>query len=96
MTRQEFHEKLDKIEFEYNIAKNRLYREYAISNNDVKVGDTVEDHIGSILVEKISCDYSNAAGFLQCTYFGVELNKDGKPNKKGNKRTVWQNNLKNS
>ena len=68
--------------------------EFVKANNPYKIGDKVTDHIGTIIIEKIACNWGYS-GVPCAVYFGVELNKDGKPNKRGNKRTAWQSNINN-
>jgi hypothetical protein len=85
------------IEEETKAHENRLkliQKEYAFSNNTVKEGDIVEDRNGKIKVEKIFYSSGYLRGFPCCVYRGVELKKDGTPTKKGDKRDVWQTNLK--
>lgn len=76
-----------------NEAKNKLNalaKEYAISNSSVKVGDVVQDHIGSVSVEKITIYRSNPPS---CIYYGLELTARGVPRKGKRTRMVYQVNL---
>ena len=70
-----------------------LAREYAYSNNTVKIGDIITDHIGSIKVEKIQWGFAFSRDYSECIYTGIELKKDKTPTKRGNKRQIYQSNL---
>ena len=98
MTIEEY--KLLKQEYAEQALKKerRLAYIFATSNNTVKVGDIITDHIGSIKVEKISWGYFGSSGNISlpsCVYNGVVLKKDKTPTKRGNNRKVYQINLKN-
>ncbi len=88
---------------EYNAKCNTLYKEYhakmmelacefAMSNNQVSIGDTIEDHTGKIVVEKISLSAGQLSRPL-CKYYGKNLLKSGKQSKREPHRTVYQSNL---
>ena len=64
--------------------------EYARANSDIKIGDIITDHVGTIRVEVIKIYYSSPP---QCEYVGVMLTKKGVPFKGGEKRTVIQENI---
>jgi len=53
MTKEEYHSKIKELEQEVDIKKKLLRREFALSNNTVKIGDILEDHCHRIIVEKI-------------------------------------------
>ena len=92
MTEDEYYSEIEKLEKELITNKNRVGREYAFSNNPYKIGDTIKDHIGAMIITNIK--YNNSVMSLpQCVYFGTELNKDGKPSKKQSNRGVWQDNI---
>jgi hypothetical protein len=95
MNFEEYEQKLKELKDEFNQKELDLRRELVAANSPYKIGDKVTDHIGTIVIEKMGCGwgYSNKPC---ATYFGIELKKDGTPNKKGNKRMVWQCNLINS
>ena len=69
-----------------------LTEEFIMSNNTVKVGDIVTDHIGSIEVERIA-PYEVRFGKPVCQYYGKNLLKSGKQSKRDPYRTVYQCNL---
>jgi hypothetical protein len=91
MTLQELNDKLTMLYKEYKSNVDEINREYALSNNPYKVGDIFTDHNGSILIEQIKWttnDFYNEPPC--CTFYGVELKKDGTPKKSGTKRRAWQ------
>lgn len=92
MTKEEYQEKMEWLKQEFKSNQIKLMIAYVDSNNPYKLGDIVTDHIGSIIVEKISCDLSYD-GHPCAVYTGIELKKDDTPNKRGNKRSVWQSNI---
>ena len=87
-----YFQKVKDLETEHIHRKKELMRKFVNENNPYKIGDTVTDHVGSIIIEKISYSRGyNSAPYA--IYFGVELNKNGSVNKKGNKRCVHQVNI---
>ena len=70
-----------------------LAKEYAFSNNPYKIGDVVIDKIKTIKIEKIQFTLGGFQSTPECVYTGIELTKKGDPNKKGNKRSVYQSNI---
>ena len=95
MNKEKYNELKEQIELTYQNNLRNLAKDYALANNpNIKVGDTVEDHIGKVLVEKITFSMGGF-GYMPClNFFGIELKKDGTPRKDGSKRTVVQVNLK--
>lgn len=92
--KENFDKAIAEIEAEMKERKKRLISLYASENNPYKIGDVVTDHIGSIIIEKISPSLSfGHASFPCCNYFGTELKKDGTPRKDGSKRSVHQTNI---
>jgi len=92
MELQDLRDRLKILEQEYELMQKQIMREYCDANNPYKVGDKFTDHIGTILIEKISYAYSTIYGSPGCVYFGPELKKDGTPKKNGDKRKAWQSN----
>lgn len=86
----EYREKISEINASANKEKRIAAKEYALSNNYVKVGDIVEDHIGMVLVESIKIYISDPP---QCVYTGRELTKARKHRKDGKIRDAFQQNL---
>ena len=98
MTKEVYDKKWMEIKRSFEAAKDELYKEFAYANNPYKIGDIVTDHIGTtVKIEKIQI-YLGLGIYPQCVpqcvYTGVELTKKGEPNKKGNKRSVYQSNIK--
>lgn len=96
MKTEEYAAQLEAINSEAEAKRKALAVECAMSNNTVKVGDIIDDHIGRIQVEKISASQSGTTRKPCCIYYGNEINKLGKPKQKNKKRWVWQTNLKQS
>lgn len=94
MTLEEYKQRLSVLKQEAEKARLVLAKEYALSNNKVKIGDIITDHIGSIIVKKIFIEHALLTG-PSCFYEGIELLKTGLPNKKNKLRAVWQSNIKN-
>ena len=85
----------DELSFLRMMAEQRefdLAMKYAKSKGDHKKGDIVADHIGHIIVDDISIDFTFAKE-PSFVYTGPVVNKNGKPRKNGGVREVWQVNL---
>ena len=93
MTQQEYEEKTLVLKKEHETQMHNLAREFALSNNPVKLQDIVTDHIGSIKVDKIGLSIHNQKP--SCFYSGMVLKKDLTPTKKFERRNVYQINLQN-
>lgn len=91
MTKEEYLKGIEKIELKAKIEKIELSKTYALTNNPYKVGDLVTDHAKTIRIEVIKCYLGRIP---ECTYYGIKINKDGKDNKKGDKETIYQSNIK--
>ncbi len=89
MTEQEYNAKLAEIEAAANRQKASLMYEYARSQAIFKVGDIIQDHNKTILVQKISAYKS--FGVVSPTYEGVILKKDLTPKKSGERGVVYGN-----
>jgi hypothetical protein len=91
MTPEEYDKRKKLIEEERKVKIIKLNKEYALSNNKVKIGDIVKGHNVIILVEKIRI-YSGflSKGYPMCEYIGVCLTKKLKPYKSGEKGHVFQ------
>lgn len=92
MTKDELKKNLKDAEDIYAIAKRKIYREYAFSNNHYKIGDIISDHIRTIRIEKIN--YSIRWEESECVYVGILLDKKGNPAKKQIENTIYQSNIK--
>lgn len=92
MSPEIYKEKVKELEKEYESKKLQLMKQFVDANNPYKIGDVVIDHVGAIVVEKIT--YSLGFNSFPCAiYFGIELKKDGTPTKELSKRNVWQSNV---
>lgn len=93
MTLEELKQEIAKIDLKASRDKEAAIEQYCFANNPYKVGDIFEDHIGKILIKRIS-----AVGFRYdmppcCMYYGVSLTKKGEPAKlRDNTRYGWQHN----
>ncbi len=93
MTKNEYCAEKRKLEQLHSQKMYDLNRKFVLSNTTVKRGDIVQDHIGSIKVEKIKHGISMTSSYPQVVYFGESYTKAGKPFKSGEKRAVWERNL---
>lgn len=71
-----------------------LQRDYAFANNPYKVGDLFTDSIGTIRIEEIKWALNGYRTAPSCVYIGTIINKNGQPNKRGEKRKAYQINEK--
>ena len=70
MTKEEFYFKLDEKR-ENGTEVESLYKEFAFSNSNVKIGDFIKDHIGLIKVDKISfVSHTSVLDYPSCIYSG--------------------------
>lgn len=92
MTLQQYRDKVFTLEKELEAKLFALRREYAFSTTPYTVGDIVTDHIGSIIVERMSTVVGRN-GVPQVLFNGPEFTKNGVIRKDGRKRTIWQENL---
>lgn len=86
MTKEEYIARLEEIKKKCQKEVNELGVEYAKSNNPYQVGDTIKDHMGAMVIERVQTVLS---AFVQisyniptCRYYGVQLKKDGTPKKR--------------
>jgi len=77
---------------EYHKKEMELKKEFAFSNNHIKIGDIISDHFQTIQVDKIQFSVGN--GYPQCVYIGKLFTKKRKPFKNGKLGQIWQCNLK--
>lgn len=73
-------EKALKEEFEEK--RKQLAREFAFSNNPVKIGDIITDHCKTIRVEKLLWGRNFGYTFPCMFYYGTRLTKKGEPAKR--------------
>ena len=94
MELKEYQSKLKELSDNFEEDKSTLARQYAFSNNELKVGDIIKDMVGAIKIEKIL--FTQGMGynsFPECVYFGSELRKDLMPRKDGSKRKIYQSQI---
>lgn len=92
MNYDEYIAELNTLTDEFNQKRKELIRKYVDENNPYKTGDKVTDHIGTIVIEKIS--YSvGLYGKPEAKYYGLVLKKDGTPKKITERRCVFQSNI---
>jgi hypothetical protein len=94
MTREEFDNRLNELQLNFDKSKQALLSDFAISNNTIAVGDVVCDHIGCGRVEKLQVTMSTLSKYSEMRYWCLELKKDGTPKKSGASRWVYQSNIK--
>lgn len=93
MTKEEYKTALDLLAIEHKKQLEIVHKEYATSNASHKIGDIVSDTLGPIRVEK-TWVYLGLGEFPDMVYYGTELTKKLEPTKRGNKRSVYQSNIK--
>ena len=82
MNKEEYLKAKKALEEECEIKKKHLAREFAYSNNPVKIGDIITDNCTTIRVEKFVCG-RNWGYTLPCMfYYGTRLTKKGEPAKR--------------
>lgn len=91
MTEDELKTNLARIDSEYRKNVLAIKKQYALSNNTIKIGDVVSDGDDTITVESISAVMSDKPS---CAYFGIKITKSGKPFKSGEKATIHQSRVK--
>ena len=94
MTPGDYEKELAELKNKFKAEKFALAKKYAISNNTVKIGDLITDHIGTIRVEKIKTAIINSI-VPHCNYWGALIIKGSeKPFKRGGKRWTSQRDIK--
>jgi hypothetical protein len=89
----EYKDSVKSLEEKLEWDKTELMKQFVRENNPYKVGDIITDHIGSLKIEKMGYAWGFSGSMPCATYFGLEINKDGTPNKKGKQRTAHQSNI---
>lgn len=93
MTLEEYKKKITAIDDAAKKEKYDVSYEYAMSNNNVRVGDIICDGVKKIKVEEIKLGISFSST-PQCFYLGDCITKKGKPYKDGRRGLVRQSRLK--
>ena len=89
MEQSEYEEALKKIEYDFEVAKRKLYIEYGLSKAKFKVGDIIKDRSCILLIDKIRVGILNR--LPEPIYLGPELKKDLTPRKDGNRASIYGN-----
>ena len=92
MDKIEYEKTVELLKIEHKKKLGSLGKEFAMSNNTVKVDDIIRDHIGVIKVESIGL-YMGIDRIPGCIYSGPEYTKKLIPRKDGSHRSVYQQNL---
>lgn len=82
MNKEEYLKAKKVLEEEFEEKKKQLAKEFAFSNNDVKIGDIITDHYKTIRVEKFLWGYDFVSHMPCMCYLGVRLTKKGEPVKR--------------
>lgn len=82
MNKEEYLKSKKALEEEFEEKKKQLVREFAFSNNPVKIGDIITDYYKTIRVEKLLCGYHFGSPMPCMFYRGTRLNKKGEPAKR--------------
>ena len=93
MTKEDFDERMSEITQEFNKKKEKLWIEFAKSNNIVQIGDVVRDHISLIKIEGAQVFLPSFSNYPCMRYVGTELKNDGTLKKRETKRSVYQGNI---
>lgn len=89
MTQQEYEERLFELNKKFKQDKYDLAKEFALSNNSVKIGDIVSDGNNIISVSKLCIDFGYPNPIPYVYYKGIKLTKKLKPFKSGEFGVVY-------
>lgn len=90
MTKEEYNQTLMDLKESYDQKRAELMINYARSNCSYSVGDILKDHMGIIRVENIKYYLADPP---QCVFYGTELTVKLVPNKKNERREMYQTNV---
>jgi len=93
MTKEEYLNNLETLSKMHSHSIERLAKKYALSNNDISVGDVITDQLGSIRVKEVSTSTSFTRDLPECIYRGEKCTKKGKPTRGDSNRWLWQSNI---
>jgi hypothetical protein len=82
MNKEEYIKAEKAIKEEFEGKRKQLAREFAFSNNPVKIGDVISDHYRTIRVLKLLWGRNLGDPFPCMVYRGVRLTKKGEPSKR--------------
>jgi hypothetical protein len=88
---EEFKGLLQQYEKELEIKKKNLIIKYCLENAKYKVGETIEDDMGKITIQKVRASYFYSEP--ETVYDGIVLTKAGQQSKRGETRSIWQKNI---
>lgn len=89
MTKEEYEKRLFELNQRFKKEKHELAKEFALSNNDVKIGDIVSDGNNIISVSKFCIDFGYPNPIPYVYYKGIKLTKKLKPFKGGEFGVVY-------
>lgn len=89
MTKEEYLSAKAKLNKEFEERLKDLDKEFALSNNDVEVGDIVSDRSHTIRVERILIDTPWRGSMPRAYFEGTKLTKKLEPFKSGEKVCVF-------
>lgn len=93
MSKEEFLSRKKAIQEQHDELLKLLYKEFALENNPVNVGDVIKDHYKFIRVEKFTlCSSIHNTPMLK--YRGTRLTAKGEPYKREtDDNTIYQSNI---
>lgn len=95
MDKTEFQKQKQLLKDAYDKGFRELKEKYALTNNNIKIGDIISDTTISIKVEKIQVIQSSFGNeYPECRYSGKKVKKDGSFFKDGSSDSIYQSNLK--
>lgn len=94
MTKEQYKERWEQLNKDFQFNINRLKEEFAFANNPYNEGDIFTDNIGKIRIETIDVTIPFGESLPSCVFYGPELKADGTPKKSGEKRKAFQCNEK--
>lgn len=94
MNKEDYDNRMQEIEKQFQTEKIKLYKDYAFSNNPYKVGDIITDHYQTIRINKMqpTVGFNKYPAYI---YIGSRLKKDLTPFKSGETGRIYQGNIKN-
>jgi hypothetical protein len=72
---EEYQNRMKLLKNEYKTKKIDLIKEFAFSNNEICVGDVIENGYVRILVDRIVVDVA-LENYPYCVYIGLKVTKD--------------------
>lgn len=93
MNQEEYISKLKTLHETFEEQKKAIYREYALSNNNVQIGDIVITKFIIIYVETIQIHISSFNNLPECVYSGTQLTKKLLPRAINKQNIVYQRDI---